>query len=96
MSVLIISTWPAGAGIDPDMYWRLTDELGTRDKAPEGLEQHLFGGGGADGAVVAEVWTSEEAFGAFAQNKLGPASQKLQCPPPSSVTVLPFVRQLAG
>lgn len=96
MSVLIISTWDAGTGLDEDLYWRITDELGTRDELPEGGEQHLYGGSSADGYVVAEVWASEEAFAAFAHDKLGPASQKLGCPPPSSVTVLPFVRQLAG
>ena len=96
MSVLIISKWDADAGISEDIYQRMTDEMGTRDTLPTGGEQHLFGGSSADGYVIAEIWASEEAFGAFAQATLGPASHKLGCPPPSSVTVLPLVRQLAG
>jgi hypothetical protein len=96
VSVLIISKWDAGVGLDEDMYWRLTDEMGTRDELPEGLEQHQFGGSAAGGHVLAEVWASEEAFGAFAQGRLGPASQKFGCPPPDSLTILPLVRQVAG
>lgn len=96
MSVLVISKWNAGVGLDEAMYWRLTDEMGTRDTLPEGLEQHQFGGSSADGHVLAEVWASEEAFGTFAHDRLGPASQKFDCPPPDSLTVFPLVRQVAG
>ena len=46
------------------------------------------------GAILSEVWTSQEAFQTFLENKLGPASAAAGVPGPTKVSVLPLIRHL--
>jgi hypothetical protein len=75
-----------------DMYWKITDHLGLRDQRPAGCEYHLSGYSPDGGTILSEVWASPEAFQAFAEGKLGPASQAAGLAPPATVTILPLIR----
>ena len=82
MSVLIVSEWAREASMSEETYWKITDQLGLRDKLPEGCEYHMSGYSPDGGTILSEVWTSPEAFQTFAEAKLGPASQAAGLAPP--------------
>ena len=59
-------------------------ELGLMDKPAPGQICHVEGM--ADGNIrVVDVWESEEAFGQFMQQRLGPAFQRAGVPVPEGM-----------
>lgn len=60
-----------------DVYDRMAAEMPehTGDTANGPWHMHAVATDG-NGFVVADLWPSEEAFGAFAQERIGPAAQK--------------------
>ena len=60
-----------------DVYDRMAADMPEHTGDPSGYPwlQHSVATDG-NGFVVADVWASEEAFGAFAEQRIGPAAQK--------------------
>ena len=71
-------------GVTREQYDAVMQELGL-DKPdatwPEGIVGHVAGPAG-DGWCVVDIWESQEHFDRFAQERLGPATQKVGIQPP--------------
>ena len=63
-------------GVTSEEYDKVRAECGWLDEAPEGGMAHLTWFEG-DTCQNIDAWESEEAFGAFAENKLGPAMARV-------------------
>jgi len=63
-------------GVSMEQYDQLRDEVGWLEKAPTGGILHVMWVEG-DELHGLDVWESEAAFEAFAQDRLGPAMAKL-------------------
>jgi hypothetical protein len=81
MAILAIFT---GRGLTPALYDALRAEAHWETKAPKGGVIHIAGFD-ETGAHVADVWDSEADMNAFVAERLMPAFQKLQAPPPEVV-----------
>jgi len=60
------------AGVTPEQYDAVMQELNLGSKPPKGALLHMAGPS-EDGWRVVDVWESQEIFDAFAATKLGPA-----------------------
>jgi heme-degrading monooxygenase HmoA len=78
MPVLMIVEVPGGT---PELYEALNDDLDihSSDDLPEGCIAHTAGLTD-EGLMVVDVWESAEAFGRFAEERLGPAAAKRSMP----------------
>ena len=63
-------------GLTKERYNAVRDEVGWLENTPEGGLGHLSWFEGDDSHNV-DAWESEAAFGAFGENRLGPALAKL-------------------
>ena len=68
--------------ITKDMYEGLRKKVDWEHKHPNGGIFHVVGFDDAGHLLVADVWESTEAMNEFLQNRLMPAMQKLNVPPP--------------
>jgi hypothetical protein len=59
-------------GVTPEQYDAVRKECGWLDKTPDGGLAHLTWWEGADNHNM-DAWESEEAFGRFGEERLGPA-----------------------
>jgi hypothetical protein len=68
-------------GFGKDTYDQVNEEMGIRsaDDLPEGCIAHAAGPTDS-GFLVVDVWESPDAFGRFAESRLGPAAGKLGLP----------------
>jgi hypothetical protein len=76
-------------GVTPEQYDAVRTECGWLSEVPVGGVAHLSWWDGNDNHNV-DAWESEEAFGAFGQERLGPAMAKV------GVSVEPKVRFFAA
>jgi len=60
------------AGVTPEQYDAVMQELNLGSKPPKGALLHMAGPS-EDGWRVVDVWESQEIFDAFVSAKLGPA-----------------------
>src|SRR5256714_13168110 len=74
MAVMMIMDAPEGT---TEEYDRTNEIMGLRgdEDAPEGLIQHVAASDG-NGLLVVDVWESEDAFGRFYEQRLGPALEQ--------------------
>jgi hypothetical protein len=74
MAVMMIMDAPEGT---TDQYDRTNEIMGLRgdEDAPEGLIQHVAASDG-NGLLIVDVWESEDAFGRFYEQRLGPALEQ--------------------
>ena len=63
-------------GVSPDQYDDVRAEVGWLDRPPDGGYSHVTWWEGNDCHNI-DAWESEEAFGAFGTDRLGPAMAKL-------------------
>jgi hypothetical protein len=63
-------------GVTRDQYDAVRAACGWLEQAPDGGLAHLAWWDGDDSHNI-DAWESEEAFGAFAQDRLGPAIAKV-------------------
>ena len=63
-------------GVSRDQYNALRDEVGWLENTPDGGHAHLAWWEGEDNHNC-DAWEDEAAFGAFGENRLGPALAKL-------------------
>jgi hypothetical protein len=63
-------------GVSPAEYDKVRAEAGWLDEHPSGGMAHLTWWEGDDSHNV-DAWESEEAFAAFAENRLGPAMARV-------------------
>lgn|SRR3954449_2620612 len=71
----------AGEMVTRDVYVQLTEKIfGSfpmrQDQSPDGLILHTAGES-PHGFYIYDVWESREAFGRFAEEKIGPAAQEV-------------------
>jgi hypothetical protein len=87
MAIMMIFELP---GMGPDKYDEVMKALGYHPtpRWPKGFISHAAGAG-PNGWTVVDVWESEAEFGAFQQNQLVPAFQKVGGVPEPKVTVVP-------
>jgi hypothetical protein len=74
MAVMMIMDAPGGT---IDEYERTNEIMGLHgdEDAPEGLIQHVAASDG-HGLLIVDVWESEDAFGRFYEQRLGPALEQ--------------------
>jgi heme-degrading monooxygenase HmoA len=74
MAVMMIMDAPEGT---IDEYERTNEIMGLHgdEDAPEGLIQHVAASDG-NGLLIVDVWESEDAFGRFYEQRLGPALEQ--------------------
>ncbi len=79
MAVLMILEWQ---GVSVDDYERLNDRIGVHgdEDAPDGLIEHVAALTDENELVIADLWESEQALGAFFETRLGPAIRELGLP----------------
>jgi heme-degrading monooxygenase HmoA len=79
MAILMILEWQ---GVTTDDYERVNETIGIRSDAdaPQGLIEHVAALTEDDELVIVDLWDSEQAQGAFIENRLGPAIQQLELP----------------
>ena len=75
-------------GVTREQYNAVRAECGWLDKAPVGGLAHLAWWDGNDNHNL-DAWESEEAFGAFGQDRLGPAMAKVGVNVEPKVTFFP-------
>ena len=63
-------------GVSPEEYDHVRAEVGWLERPPDGGYSHVTWWEGNDCHNI-DAWESEAAFGAFAENRLGPAMAKL-------------------
>ena len=63
-------------GVTPDQYDAVRAEVDWLNKAPDGGLSHVTWWEGADCHNL-DAWESDAAFGAFGENRLGPALAKV-------------------
>jgi hypothetical protein len=63
-------------GVSPEQYNSIRAETGWLERAPDGGMAHMTWWNGADCHSM-DAWESEEKFGAFGAERLGPAMAKL-------------------
>lgn len=73
MAVILEVTFP---GLSPQAYDELKEKVGWVESPPDGGISHVVWWEGDDCHGV-DVWESEEAWGAFGQNRMGPAAAEL-------------------
>ena len=56
----------------PDQYDAVEEALDNRSNPPDGLIAHTAQDLGGGRMRIVDVWESPEAFGAFAESRLGP------------------------
>jgi heme-degrading monooxygenase HmoA len=74
MAVMMIMEAPEGTIEQYEQTNEIMGLLGDED-APEGLIQHVAATDG-NGLLIVDVWESEDAFGRFYEEKLGPALEQ--------------------
>jgi hypothetical protein len=63
-------------GVTEDQYEQARERVGWDRDVPNGAKLHVAGF--SDGGLnVTDVWESAEAFGAFSEQRLGPAVQEI-------------------
>ena len=74
MAVMMVMDTPEGT---IEQYEQTNEIMGLRgdEDAPEGLIQHVAATDG-NGLLIVDVWESEETFGRFYEEKLGPALEQ--------------------
>jgi heme-degrading monooxygenase HmoA len=74
MAVMMVMEAPEGT---IEEYERTNEIMGLRgdQDAPQGLIQHVAASDG-NGLVIVDVWESEDAFGRFYEERLGPALEQ--------------------
>src|SRR5204863_8812175 len=74
MAVMMIMDAPEGT---IDEYERTNEIMGLHgdEDAPEGLIQHVAASDG-NSLLIVDVWESEDAFGRFYEQRLGPALEQ--------------------
>jgi hypothetical protein len=75
-------------GVSPAQYDAVRQETGWLEKFPEGGMAHLSWWEGDDNHNL-DAWESEEAFGRFGQERLGPAMAKVGIAVEPKVTFFP-------
>jgi len=77
-------------GMGPEQYDAVMKALGyhPKPKWPKGFISHAAGAG-PNGWTVVDLWESEAEFGAFQQNVLAPAFQKVGITGEPKVTMIP-------
>lgn len=78
MAVGLLMDFP---DVTPGQYEAVVRDLGLDDKLPAGALVHSAGPTDSGWRIV-DIWESPEAFATFAQEKLGPALQKIGVQPP--------------
>jgi heme-degrading monooxygenase HmoA len=74
MAVMMIMEAPEGTTEEYDRTNEIMGLHGDED-APDGLVHHVAASDG-NGLVIVDVWESEEAFGRFYEQRLGPALEQ--------------------
>ena len=94
MAVMMIMDAPEGT---TDEYERTNEIMGLRgdEDAPEGLIQHVAASDG-NGLLIVDIWESEEAFGRFYEQRLGPALEQSASATGEPRPPLPVHNMLAG
>jgi hypothetical protein len=72
MAVLLEMEIPAS----PEQYDQVNEILDPTGNPPEGLIAHSAREDGGKMSIV-DIWESQQAFGAFAESRLGPAVSKV-------------------
>jgi hypothetical protein len=75
-------------GVSKDVYDKVRAEVGWLDTAPTGGIAHLSWWEGEDSHNM-DAWESEEAFGQFGDQRLGPALAKLGVESAPEITFYP-------
>jgi len=78
-------------GVDGSQYEAVNSKLGIdmasgKGDWPAGMRSHVAGTTDSGGLVVAEVWDSQDAQGAFMESRLGAALAEVGLPAPARVT----------
>ena len=76
------------SGVTPDQYDAVRAECGWLEKTPDGGVAHLSWWEGADNHNL-DAWESEEAFGRFGDERLGPAMAQVGVAVEPKVTFYP-------
>ena len=79
------------AGVNPEIYSRMMEQLDLTGNPPAGLLLHVASFD-EQGLHVTAVWNSEADFGAFAENRLMPATVSLGVTGERSFEVEPLHR----
>jgi hypothetical protein len=86
MSVVMSMNWP---GVTKEQYEQVRGSVRWDQDVPDGAKLHVAAFDD-EGAHITDVWESEEAFGRFQQERLGPGVQEAGLPGEPQVSFYPL------
>ena len=81
MAIGLVMQFPGGTAQQYDAVMVKLGLEGNQGEWPDGIISH-FAGTYPDGWCVVDVWESQDKFGAFMRDRLGPATQEVGVPEP--------------